>query len=125
VGRIADGWISASRAPLHRVGEMVRVIGDAAEQAGRDPASLRFVCRGAVRLREPATGVAASDERPMLTGTVEQIGEDLARLAAQGISETFLDLNFDPEVTAPGADAARSMDQARRLLEAFAPHREG
>lgn len=122
-GRIADGWVSASRAPLPRIGAMVRVVRDAAEQVGRDPASLRCVCRGAVRLRESATGAAAGDERPMLTGELEQIGEDLARLATQGLSETFLDLNFDPEVAAPGADAARSMDRARRLLEAFAPQR--
>ena len=46
VGRIADGWISSSRADLTRIGESVTQVKQAAEQAGRDPASLRFICRG-------------------------------------------------------------------------------
>jgi probable F420-dependent oxidoreductase len=116
-GRIADGWVSSSRAPLDKIGAMIRVVGDAAEQAGRDPSSLRYVCRGSVQLRESAD---SSGDRPMLRGTVEQIREDLDRLAAQGLGETFLDLNFDPEVGSPDADPERSMDRARTLLEAFA-----
>lgn len=114
-GRIADGWVSSSRAPLGELGRMIGVVTEAAEQAGRDPGRLRFICRGSVKLRPPVTG-----ERAMLTGSVEQIREDLDRLAGAGLTETFLDLNFDPEVGSPDADPQASMDRARELLEAFA-----
>lgn len=115
-GRIADGWVSSSRAPLARIGEMVRTVRQAAEEAGRDPDALRLVCRGAVRLRDERRG-----ERAMLEGSAAQIGDDLAHLASQGITETFLDLNFDPQVGSPDADPARAMDTAHALLEAFGP----
>src|SRR5215469_7881442 len=47
-GRIAEGWITSSRADLSRIGEAVRVIGEAAAAAGRDPGAVRIVCRGVV-----------------------------------------------------------------------------
>ncbi len=113
-GRIADGWVSSSRAPLGELGRMIAVVAEAAEQSGRDPGRLRFVCRGAVRLRAAVAG-----QRDLLIGSVEQIREDLDRLAAAGLTETFLDINFDPEVGSPDADPEQSMDRARALLEAF------
>src|SRR6266576_6218222 len=48
-GRLADGWITSSRTDLTRIGEGVKVVRAAAEQAGRDPAALRIVVRGVVR----------------------------------------------------------------------------
>src|SRR5215210_3724356 len=51
-GRRTDGWISSSGQDLTSIGASVRVVQDAAADAGRDPASLRFVCRGVVRLRD-------------------------------------------------------------------------
>ena len=47
-GRIADGWITSSRADLSKISEAVRVIGEAAAAAGRDPDAVRIVCRGVV-----------------------------------------------------------------------------
>jgi len=115
-GRLCDGWVSRSRADLRTIGESVAVIRAAAEQAGRDPRALRFVCRGVVRLR-PADGA----ERAPLTGTLDQIRADLDDLAAQGITEVFVDLNFDPQVGSPDADAAASLRRADEVLEALAP----
>src|ERR1700746_3285759 len=45
-GRIADGWITSSRADLGQIGEAVGAIKEAAAAAGRDPEALRIVCRG-------------------------------------------------------------------------------
>lgn len=115
-GRLCDGWVSRSRADLRKIGESVAVISAAAEEAGRDPQALRFVCRGAVRRR-----AAGSDERAPLTGTPDQIRSDIADLAEQGITEVFLDLNFDPQVGSPDAAAAESMRRADEVLDALAP----
>ncbi len=112
-GRAADGWISSSRADLSRIDESIDKVRAGAVAAGRDPAALRFVCRGVVRLR---TG-----ERGPLTGSLDDVRADLADLAAKGITETFVDLNFDPEIGSPEADPAASMARAEEILEALAP----
>jgi probable F420-dependent oxidoreductase len=116
-GRLCDGWVSSSRADPYRLGESVAVVRQAAERAGRDPDRLRFVCRGAVRIR-PAGG----GQRAPLTGTPDQIWSDFETIAAQGITELFVDLNFDPEVGSPDADPRRARGRAVEALNSFAPH---
>lgn len=111
-GALADGWVSSSRADLTELGASVAVVRSAAEEAGRDPAALRFVCRGVVRVGER--------DKP-LTGTLEQIRGDFADLAGQGVTELFVDLNFDPAIGSPDADPADSMRRAEDVLTALAP----
>jgi hypothetical protein len=115
-GRVTDGWISSSGQDLAEIGAAIRVVADAAAEAGRDPAALRFVSRGVVRLR-PAT----SGERRPLTGSLDQIKADVAEVAAQGVTELFVDLNFDSEIGVVDADPAASMARAHELLDALAP----
>ncbi|MDH6464665.1 putative F420-dependent oxidoreductase [Micromonospora sp. A200] len=117
-GRLADGWVSGSQADLTGIGEAVATVKAAAAEAGRDPLTLRFVCRGAVRVRP-----AGPSEREPLTGTLDQIRSDLGRLAETGITEVFVDLNFDPEIGSPRADAQASLRRADEVLDALAPTR--
>ena len=112
-GRLAAGWISSSRADLSRIDESIAVVRAAAVEAGRDPAQLRFVCRGVAKVRK--------GERAPLLGSLDEIRDDLAKLAAKGVTETFIDLNFDPEIGSPEADPAESMRRAHEVLEALAP----
>jgi probable F420-dependent oxidoreductase len=114
VGRLADGWISASRFAAAQVPAAVRAIRAAAVDAGRDPGTLRIVVRGAVKVRD-------TDEDAQLTGTVEKIRRDIAAYADAGATEFFVDLNFDDQIGNPGADPADSMRRAHEALEAFAP----
>ncbi|TNY37487.1 TIGR03619 family F420-dependent LLM class oxidoreductase [Thermomonospora catenispora] len=117
-GRLADGWISSSRADLDTLADQIGIVRAAAEEAGRDPDALRFVCRGAVRVRP-----AGDADRRRLTGSLDEIADDIAWLAAQGVTELFVDLNFDPEITGAGADPAASMERAEQVLEALRPGR--
>ena len=112
VGRIGDGWISSSRVPPTELGQKVALVKAAAEKAGRDPESLRFVCRG-VLLDGPRT-------RP-LTGSLDEIRGDFPGLAEQGITDLFIDLNFDPSIGAVDADPVVAMRRADAVLAAFAP----
>ena len=114
-GRLAAGWISSSRADLSHIDESVDTVRAAASEAGRDPDELRFVCRGVVKVR--------TDQRAPLVGSLEQIRSDLDDLAARGITDTFVDLNFDPEIGSPDAPAATSMRRAHEVLEALSPER--
>ncbi len=119
VGRLADGWISASRQDLRKVGRAIGIIRDAAKAAGRDPDRLRFVIRGVAYLDEERTG--RDGARRLLSGIEEQIRQDLATLAAEGVTEVFLDPNFDTAIGSPDIDAAKAERKAMRLLETFAP----
>ena len=46
--------------------------------------------------------------------------EEVDRYRESGLTELFLDLNFDERVAAPGADPDAGLDVARRLLAALA-----
>ncbi|MDA8074927.1 MAG: LLM class flavin-dependent oxidoreductase [Actinomycetota bacterium] len=52
-GRMADGWISSSRADLADLARPIGVVRAAAAEEGRDPSSLRFVCRAVGRSDRP------------------------------------------------------------------------
>jgi probable F420-dependent oxidoreductase len=121
IGRLADGWISSSRADLTRIDETIDVIRRAAADAGRDPARLRFVCRGVAKVRTGPGLRAGTQSRAPLTGSLDDVRADLADLSGKGLTETFLDLNFDPEIGSPEADPAASMRRAEEVLEALAP----
>jgi probable F420-dependent oxidoreductase len=116
-GRIADGWVTASAANLSKMGPSVALVQQAAAACGRGP--LRIICRGVVRAGQPVHG--PNGQRLLLSGSFEQIRADVARLAAQGVTEIFYDLNWDPEIGSPEADPVRAADRAAFLAEALKP----
>jgi probable F420-dependent oxidoreductase len=113
-GRLAAGWISASRFEAERVPGAVATLRESALAAGRDPDALRVVIRAAVRVRDV-------DEEQQFSGTVDKIRRDFAEYAAAGATELFVDLNFDEQIGNPAADPAESLRRAHAALEAFAP----
>jgi probable F420-dependent oxidoreductase len=118
-GRIADGWITSSRADLSKIGEAAGVIRDAASAAGRDPAAVRIVCRGLVRAGAEAK--EPDGERRLLSGSYKRIREDAAWLAAQEVTELFYDLNWDPQVGSPDVAPQAAADRAAEILAELAP----
>ncbi len=120
-GRIADGWISASRQDLAALGATVGTIRTAAEEAGRDPAAVRIVVRGVVQLGDDVHDDDGA--RRVLTGSAEQVRDDLGRLGEAGATEVFLDLNFAPRIGSPDADPVGAEAHAHEVLETFAPAR--
>jgi probable F420-dependent oxidoreductase len=113
-GRLADGWISASRFEAAKVPAAIATIKAAAKDAGRDPEAVRIVIRASVRVRDV-------DEEVQFSGTVAKIHRDVETYAAAGVTELFVDLNFDEQIGSPDADPAVSMKRAHAALEAFAP----
>ena len=96
----------------HARGHGEIAVGGAAQQAGRDPGTIRIVCRGVVR---PGT------RGPLLSGSPGQIRADAAALEEQGVTELFYDLNFDPRIGSPDVDPAAATAHADELLVALAP----
>ena len=118
-GRLAAGWISRSATDLTKIHQQIAVVRDAAEEAGKDPAQVRVVVRGVVRAGQDARDDAG--ERVRLSGSYEQIREDAAWLAEQGVTELFYDLNWDPAVGSPDVTAESARARATEILEGLAP----
>ena len=119
-GRIADGWMTASRADLTRMGDNIKIVRTAAADAGRDPDKLRIVCRGVVRAGEEAHS-PETGERLLLSGSYAQIRADTDWLGEQGVTEVFYDLNWDPLIGSPDVDHAAATGRAREIMAALAP----
>jgi probable F420-dependent oxidoreductase len=118
-GRIADGWITSSRADLSKIGAAVATIREAASAAGRDPDAVRIVCRGVVLADAEEKGPDGG--RRLLSGSFAQIREDAAWLGEQGVTELFYDLNWDPQVGSPSVEPRAAAARAEHILAELAP----
>jgi probable F420-dependent oxidoreductase len=118
-GRIADGWITSSRADLSKISEAVAVIREAAQAAGRDPDAVRIVCRGVVQAGDEERGPDGG--RRLLSGSFALIREDTAWLGEQGVTELFYDLNWDPQVGSPLVEPQAAAARAEEILGQLAP----
>jgi probable F420-dependent oxidoreductase len=110
-GRLADGWITSSRADLAAIKPAVQIIQGAAEAAGRGP--VRIICRGVVR--------AGGDGSRLLEGDYDKIRADTDWLAGQGVTELFYDLNWDPLIGSPDVEPHAAAERAAEILEAIKP----
>jgi probable F420-dependent oxidoreductase len=110
-GRVADGWITSSRADLSAIKPAVEVIQEAAAAAGRGP--VRIICRGVIRV--------GGDGDRLLSGDYDKIRADTAWLAGQGVTELFYDLNWDPLIGSPDVAPDKAADRATEILEELKP----
>jgi probable F420-dependent oxidoreductase len=104
--RLGDGF-NGGNVPLDRVAPVVAELRQAAVAVGRDPASLHVVSRGSFQVHERPQGPG---RRP-LWGTVDEIREDIGRYAEAGLTELFLEPNFQPG----GARLDRTLAQMQAL----------
>jgi probable F420-dependent oxidoreductase len=113
-GRMADGWVSRSRESFEAIARGARIVRESAEEAGKDPASVRIVVRGVVR-------PGLHDQDQPLSGTWSQIRDGAERYARAGVTELFYDLNWDPHLGDPRADPRAAGERAGEILTALAP----
>lgn len=108
---LADGF-NGGNMPLEKVAPLVKELRAAAEAARRDPGGIHIVCRGTFKLHESPQG---KDRRPLF-GTLDEIREDVRRYAELGLTELFLEANFD----ASGKPLERALDVMTRLAPMIA-----
>jgi probable F420-dependent oxidoreductase len=106
VAREASGWFPVG-VPIAAMGQMLEGIRGLAREAGRDPASVELIVRANVEF-------VAGGQRADYTGTLDQIGADIAATRALGASEILLDIFFSPDVTTLDAVLKR-MEQLREI----------
>ena len=114
-GRVAEGWVSSSRASLAEIARGTQIVRRAAEESGRDPDRLRIVVRGVVK-----AGLREADVP--LSGTWDQIRAGAQRYAEAGVTELFYDLNWDPFIGSADADPRAAGERAEEILAALAPN---
>ncbi len=105
---LGDGY-TGGNIPLADMAAAVTRVRAAAERAGRDPATFPIVCRGSFNLTPAPLGAG----RRGLWGSVDEIREDLRRYADAGVTEMFLDANFQP--------GGAVLDRVLGQMEALAP----
>jgi probable F420-dependent oxidoreductase len=110
---LGDGFIGGN-VPLDEVAPLAAELQAARTERSGQP--IRLVSRGTVRLHASPQG----PQRRPLWGSLDEIRGDIRRYAEAGLTELFLDPNFDPGIGA-NPDPVEAMDQARALLNAFAP----
>jgi probable F420-dependent oxidoreductase len=85
--RIGDGYNPVGPS-FPMLEQNINAFRTAARAAGRDPGELMIVVR--------LNGQAMGPNRPILTGTVQEMAEDVAQLRRLGVNHAFLDLNYAP-----------------------------
>lgn len=103
---LADGY-TGGNIPLADLEGVVARVRSAARAAGRNPDGFPIVCRGSFRLTAEPLGAG----RRALWGSADEIRGDVARYAAAGVTELFLDPNFQPG----GAELASVLTQMTAL----------
>jgi probable F420-dependent oxidoreductase len=103
---LADGY-TGGNIPLADLEGVVARVRSAARAAGRNPDGFPIVGRGSFRLTAEPLGAG----RRALWGSADEIRDDVARYAAAGVTELFLDPNFQPG----GAELASVLTQMTAL----------
>ena len=107
--RIGDGFIGSGSSPLDSFPERIRVLREALEEAGRDPATFPVAKRVYLAIgpseaaaRERLTpvldgmyGMDGLTERAAVCGTADEVAETLHRLADAGAGELLLNPLYD------------------------------
>ncbi len=107
---LGDGF-NGGNMPMAQVVPLVEEVRAAALAAGKDPARLHIVCRGTFQVHVTPQG----KERRPLWGTLNEIREDILRYRDAGLTELFLDGNFNPR----GMTLAEALD----VMATLAPDR--
>jgi len=91
LAKVADGWNPVA-IPVPGMQQMFAGIKQMAKDAGRDPASLRMVVRANLVLSEKPLG----QDRPLFSGSLDQVKEDTQACRQMGAHEVFYDPTFSP-----------------------------
>lgn len=94
VARESNGWFPVG-IPIKALAEMFNGVKGMAKEAGRNPDELELIARGnPVELSDSPAG----GDRADFTGTIDQIGADIAATKEAGAAELVLDVQFSAGV---------------------------
>jgi probable F420-dependent oxidoreductase len=104
LANVADGW-NPVFLPVPVMEQMFGSVKQMAKEAGRDASSLAMVVHAILELADKPLG----KERPIFSGSFDQITDDVRGCAKIGVSEIFFDPAFSP--------GGQSLDRWLSLLD--------
>lgn len=109
LAEMADGWNPVA-IPVAGMAQMFQGIQKLAKDAGRDPAALKLVVRANLIVSEKPL----SKERPLFSGVLDQVKDDIAACRDIGTHELFFDPTFSPGAQDLG-NWLKLMESVRKL----------
>jgi probable F420-dependent oxidoreductase len=89
VATVADGW-NPVVIPVEGMAQMFGAIQQMAKEAGRDPSALEMVVRANVEISDRPLG----KDRPLFSGTLDQLKDDVGACRNIGAHQLFFDPTF-------------------------------
>jgi probable F420-dependent oxidoreductase len=110
--KYADGWIPiAGFVPLEQQEQAINALRESARKANRDPSDIRIVVLTYPNLLDSSSTSSSNQQRLPLTGTIDQIGNDVEQIKAIGAEHIIFGYAFSPI----GRDAKKMMEITKQL----------
>jgi probable F420-dependent oxidoreductase len=110
--KYADGWIPiAGFVPLEQQEQAINALRESARKANRDPSDIRIVVLTYPNLLDSSSTSSSNQQRLPLTGTIDQIGNDVDRFKAIGAEHIIFGYAFSPI----GRDMKKMMEITKQL----------
>ena len=92
-----NGWLGGVGGPLEQLGNTIKIIKDNAKRANKNPNNFKTILLTFPNLADPKSQTTIEEsKRYPLTGTIDQIGNDIKRIKDMGIDHIIISLNFLP-----------------------------
>jgi probable F420-dependent oxidoreductase len=108
-----NGWLGLIVGPLEYLENTIETIKDMASKANKDPNRFKVVLLTYPQILNSKNQSTSGDQRFPLTGTIDQIGNDIKRIKDMGINHIIFGFNFLPI----GRDIGSMMEKAKQLSE--------
>ena len=110
--KYADGWIPiAGFVPLEQQEQAINALRESARKANRDPSDIRIVVLTYPNLLDSSSTSSSNQQRLPLTGTIDQIGNDVEQIKTIGAEHIIFGYAFSPI----GRDLKKMMEITKQL----------
>lgn len=114
IAKYADGWMPiAGFAPLEQLEQAIAGLREVARKAGRDPSQIRVVALTYPNVIDSGASSAQNQRFPM-SGTIEQIGNDIERIKAMDAVEHII---FGYAFSPVGKDINKMLELSKQLAK--------
>jgi alkanesulfonate monooxygenase SsuD/methylene tetrahydromethanopterin reductase-like flavin-dependent oxidoreductase (luciferase family) len=94
--KYANGWLGGIGGPLEHLEISMKMIKENATKANKDPNNFKVILLTFPSIVDSNSRTTHEGKRYPLTGTIDEIGEDVKRIKEIGISHIIFGFNFSP-----------------------------
>jgi probable F420-dependent oxidoreductase len=108
----ADGWIPiAGSVPLEQQEQAINGLREAARKGNKNPSDIRIFVLSYPNVLDSSQSSSSNQQRPPMSGTIDQIGSDIDRIKAMGAEHIIFGYAFSPI----GKDVKKMMEVTKQL----------